>query len=55
MARSPDLSIKKLIAMTPEMARAIADFRFAARISSESEAIRRLIEIGLEHSTTAQD
>ena len=40
--------IKKLIAITPEVAKAIEDYRFANRINSESEAIRELIAAGLK-------
>jgi hypothetical protein len=39
---------KKLINLTDEMVARIVDFRFEHRLSSENEAIRRLIEIGLE-------
>jgi hypothetical protein len=39
--------IKKLIAITPEMAKAIEDYRFANRLKAEAEAIRQLIETGL--------
>jgi hypothetical protein len=48
MAPDPTFSVKKLIALTPEMAEAIASYRFEQRIGAESEAIRRLIEIGLQ-------
>lgn len=48
MAREATLTVKKLVALTPEMAEAIADFRFAERLQSESDAIRRLIELGLQ-------
>ncbi len=41
---------KKLINLTEEMLARISDFRFDRRLSSENEAIRRLIEIGLETS-----
>ena len=41
---------KKLINHTEEMLARISDFRFDRRLSSENEAIRRLIEIGLETS-----
>jgi hypothetical protein len=40
--------VKKLIAITPEIAQAIEDYRFANRIKSEAEAVRRLIETGLK-------
>lgn len=40
--------IKKLINLTEEQARQIADFRFEKRLASENEAIRRLITLGLQ-------
>ena len=40
--------IKKLAYLTEEQARAISDFRFAYRLQSENEAIRRLVDLGLE-------
>ena len=39
--------VKKLIAITAEIAEAINEYRHQQRISSENEAIRRLIEAGL--------
>lgn len=39
--------VKKLVALTPDQAERIASYRFDNRIPSESEAIRRLIELGL--------
>jgi hypothetical protein len=48
MAKQAILTAKKLVALDPEMVKAIEDYRFGARIRTESEAIRRLIEIGLE-------
>lgn len=39
--------VKKLVPLTREMAEQIRDYRFAERIESENEAIRRLIEAGL--------
>jgi hypothetical protein len=44
------LTEKKLINLSPEMLARVSDYRFDNRINSESEAIRRLIEIGLETS-----
>jgi hypothetical protein len=35
---------------TPSQVEAINDFRFSNRIGSLSEAVRQLIELGLEHS-----
>jgi hypothetical protein len=48
MARTTIFSVKKLVAMSAEMAKAIEEYRFRVRIGSESEAIRRLIDLGLE-------
>jgi len=53
MARPKIMETRKLVSLTPELARAIEDFRFTNRISSESEAIRRLIEAGLSKAATA--
>ena len=39
--------VKKLVPLTAEMAEAIRAYRHQQRISSENEAIRRLIEAGL--------
>ena len=39
--------MSKLIAITPEMAKAIEDYRFANRLKAEAEVIRWLIEAGL--------
>jgi hypothetical protein len=47
MGRPPTHPIKKLISLTEEQAQAISDYRFDARIPSENEAIRDLIEKGL--------
>jgi hypothetical protein len=50
MASGAAFSVKKLVAFAPDMVKAIEDYRFANRIGSESEAIRRLIEAGLQRS-----
>src|SRR5436190_22942534 len=42
--------IKKLIAITPETAQAIEDYRFENRLKTEAEAIRQLIAAGLGKS-----
>jgi len=39
--------VKKLVPLTAEQAQRIRDYRFAQKIDSENEAIRRLIEAGL--------
>lgn len=55
MARTPAYPVKKLIALSEEQAAQIADFRFEARINSESDAMRRLIELGLEAARQQKD
>jgi hypothetical protein len=47
MKNEPTFTVKKLVAMTPEMAQHIDAYRFEQRIKSESEAIRLLISRGL--------
>jgi hypothetical protein len=39
--------IRKLVSLSCPMVRAIEDYRFANRVSTESGAIRRLAEAGL--------
>lgn len=48
MARPEAYPVKKLVGLTAELAEKISEFRFDERIKSENEAIRRLIEVGLE-------
>jgi hypothetical protein len=40
--------VKKLVPLTADLAERIKTFRYEQRISSENEAIRRLIELGLK-------
>jgi hypothetical protein len=44
----PIFPVKKLVNFTDDQAKRIADFRFSRRIASENEAIRQLVEGGLE-------
>jgi len=46
--------IKKLVNLTEEQAKRIADIRFAMRLQSENEAIRRLLELGLDAAEKRQ-
>ncbi|BCZ76164.1 hypothetical protein [Komagataeibacter phage phiKX2] len=48
MAINREKTTQKLVSMPKEMAQAIADYRFANRLPSEAEAIRRLIAKGLK-------
>jgi hypothetical protein len=44
------LTKRVIIPMTTAMVEAVHDYRFMHRLESRAEAIRRLIEIGLEAS-----
>jgi hypothetical protein len=48
MSKEAVFPIKKLVNLTEEQAKRISDFRFDERLPSENEAIRRLVELGLE-------
>lgn len=39
---------RKLVTMTPEMAKRVDEYRWENRIGAESEALRRLIQLGLD-------
>jgi hypothetical protein len=54
MNRDPIFPIKKLVSLTDEQARRISDFRFENRLASENEAIRQLIDLGLQASRQAE-
>jgi hypothetical protein len=47
---APDFTfpVKKLVNLTDEQASQITKFRYDERLPSDNEAIRRLIELGLE-------
>jgi hypothetical protein len=47
MARPSIFPIKKLIGFDPELWGKIQEYRFQARLNTESDAIRQLIEAGL--------
>jgi metal-responsive CopG/Arc/MetJ family transcriptional regulator len=48
MARPKTMASRKLVSLPPDLTEAVENYRFENRIRSESEAIRRLIERGLE-------
>jgi hypothetical protein len=54
MAAPPTQAVRKLLAITPEMAKAISDYRSQHLIATESEALRRLIMLGLEAAAKTQ-
>jgi hypothetical protein len=41
------METRKIVSLPAELAQAIEDYRFANRMKTEAEAIRRLIELGL--------
>jgi len=54
MSRETAYPVKKLVGLTEEQAERISDFRFGNRLNSENEAIRQLIELGLQAVENAQ-
>jgi hypothetical protein len=40
--------VRKMVTLSAETAKAIGDYRFEHHLKTEAEAIRRLIEAGLE-------
>ncbi len=48
MAVNRDTTIRKLVSLPRDMVDAISQYRYGNQIPTESEAIRRLIEIGLK-------
>jgi metal-responsive CopG/Arc/MetJ family transcriptional regulator len=47
MVVNSETTVRKLVSLQRSMLTAVEDFRFEHRIKTESEAIRRLIEMGL--------
>ena len=54
MARESLYPVRKLISLSEEQAQRVADYRFDARLKSENEAIRELIDRGLADSEKRQ-
>lgn len=48
MPRDKEMDTRKIVSLPASLAKAIEDFRFEERIGTESEAIRRLIQAGLD-------
>jgi hypothetical protein len=48
MVVNAETTVRKLVSLPRDLVREIADYRFANRLNTEAEAIRRLIEAGLE-------
>lgn len=54
MATDVIFPVKKLVNLTVDQAGQIAEFRFAYRLKSENEAVRMLIQRGLEAEKPAK-
>ena len=48
MARDSSYPNRKMVSISNEMAKAIDDYRFLNRIPSETEALRQLLDLGLQ-------
>ena len=48
MPRPTTMGARKMVSLSPEMAEKIEDFRHERRYSTEADAIRELIRLGLE-------
>lgn len=55
MSKETVFPVKKLVNLTENQAKRISDFRFEKRLASENEAIRVLIELGLDASGSKDD
>jgi hypothetical protein len=54
VTRMETKAVRKLVTLDDAIRRRLEDYRFGQRISRESDALRRLIEIGLDHVETAE-
>lgn len=54
MPVNPDTTVRKLLSMPKTLAAEVSEYRFSQRIGTEAEAIRRLIELGLQASRPAK-
>lgn len=54
MARPRTMAGRKIVSLPPNLEKAVDDFRFENRFPTESEAVRRLIELGLEAAKAAE-
>lgn len=54
MAINKQTTVQKLVAMPRSLVEKISEYRYDNRLPSEAEAIRRLIQRGLESEETGQ-
>lgn len=48
MGRPKSMASRKLVSLPADLTEKVENYRFENRINTEAEAIRRLIELGLE-------
>jgi hypothetical protein len=48
------MDTRKIFSLPAELAEQVEDYRFAHRLKTEAEAIRRLVKLGLEASQAAE-
>ena len=49
MTKPRTMAARKIVSLTPDLAKALADYRLSHRIPSEAQAIRQLIGLGLAY------
>ena len=54
MSRPKVMVSRKPVSLPPELSEAVDEFRFKNRFKTESDAIRRLLELGLEADKKSQ-
>lgn len=47
MAINPDTTVRKIVSLPRDLWGKVDDYRFGNRLSTEAEAIRRLLHLGL--------
>jgi hypothetical protein len=48
MPRSKNMEARKMVSLPPSLAEQVEDYRFENRLKTEADAIRRLLQLGLE-------
>jgi len=54
MGRPKIMTTRKPVSLPPDLAEAVEEFRFTNRYKTESDAIRHLLELGLEAAKLAK-
>jgi len=48
MAVNPDTTVRKIVSLPKELWEEVSDYRFDNRLGTEADALRRLIQLGLD-------